>query len=104
MRKEKLVTRSFTYKWATVLGFNNETSDTEKKQFPVPTKLDDKKVLDYVRKVLLKDDDSTFVPVKLLDVEFKTELRGMNESTFLANSHIIPNRFNANEITEESEN
>lgn len=93
MRKEKVYTRSFTTKMAEVLGFNPETSETETKVFPVSKSIDDAKILDFIRKNLV--DEDTFVPVKLLSVDVKTEIRGIKESVFYTNSFPMESRHNA---------
>ena len=93
MRKEPIFTRSFITKLATVLGFNPETAETETETFPVSKKIDDEKILEYIRKNIV--DEKTFVPVKLLSAELKTEIRGIKESVFYANSFPMESRHNA---------
>lgn len=98
MRKEKLITRSFEWAEVSILGFNTETSEAEVRNFTLNSKItENKKILDAVRKL---NNDENFVPAKVDDIFIKSELRGMAESVFIANSHVIPNRFNANEVTE----
>lgn len=95
MRKEKLVTRSIEWKEVEVLGFNIETSSAENRVFTVPAKIkDENKVKEYIAK---HNNDENFTPVKVLEITLKSELRGMPESTFIANSFPIENRHNANE-------
>lgn len=98
MRKEKLITRSFEWAEVSILGFNTETSEAEVRKFTLNSKItENKKILEAVRKL---NNDENFVPAKVDDIFIKSELRGMAESVFIANSHVIPNRFNANEVTE----
>ena len=95
MRKEKLITRSIEWTEVEMLGFNIETSAAENRVFTVPANIkDENKIKDYVAK---HNDDENFTPVKVLDIVHKSELRGMPESVFIANSHPIENRHNANE-------
>lgn len=96
MRKEKLVTRSFEWVEVKILGFNTETSEAEIRDFKLNSKITDgKKILDAVRKI---NNDENFIPAKVDDIFIKSDLRGMPESIFLANSHSIANRHNANEV------
>ena len=93
MRKEPIFTRSFTTKSAEVLGFNPVTSETETDTFNVPKKIDDDKIIDYLRNNIV--DEKVFVPVKLLSVDIKTEIRGIKESVFYTNSFPMESRHNA---------
>lgn len=95
MRKEKLVTRTIEWSEVSMLGFNIETSAAETRTFTVPAKIkDENKIKDFISK---HNDDENFTPVKILEIEKKTELRGMPESKFIANSVAIESRHNANE-------
>lgn len=96
MRKEKLVTRTFTIYDAEVLGFNTETSEKEIKHINFTKKFnDEKKMIDSIRKTEEKNN-SSFVPVKVLSIAEKSELRGMTESHFIDESEILPDRIQKN--------
>lgn len=95
MRKDKLVTRSIDWTEVSMLGFNIETSAAETRTFTVPAKIkDEAKMKDYIAK---HNDDENFTPVKVMEIITKSELRGMPESVFIANSTPIESRHNANE-------
>ena len=95
MRKEKLVTRSIEWTEVTMLGFNITTSAAENRVFTVPANIkDENKIKDFISK---QNNDENFTPVKILEIEKKSELRGMPESKFIANSVAIESRHNANE-------
>lgn len=96
MRKERLVTRTFTIYDAEVLGFDTETSEKEIKHFNFTKKFSDKKKLvDFIRKSEEKNN-SSFVPVKVISISTKNELRGMTETHFIEESKIIPDRAQKN--------
>jgi len=96
MRKDKLVTRTFTIFDAEVLGFDTETSEKEIKHFTYTKKFnDEKKLIDFVRKSEEKNN-SSFVPVKVLSISKKNELRGMTETHFIEESEILPERVQKN--------
>ena len=98
MRKEKVYTRSFTTKKAEVLGFNPAETETVTETFTVPSNLEDEKILEYLRKHVV--DEKVFVPVKLLSVDVKTEIRGIKESVFYTNSFPMESRHNASSTDE----
>lgn len=95
MRKDKLVTRSIEWCEVDVLGLNTEKCDTEVRHFVLPNKMtEEKKIISYLQKT---NDDENYTPVKVTDIVVKSELRGMSERDFIANSHRIESRHNANE-------
>ena len=94
MRKEKLVTRSIAWTEVEMLGFNITTSAAETRNFTVPANIkDETKIKEYITK---HNDDENFTPVKVVEINAKSELRGMPESVFIANSKPIESRHNAN--------
>ena len=97
MRKEKIITRTFTIYDIEILGFNTDTSEQQTKHFSMTRKFSDvKKLIEFIRKSEEKNN-SSFVPVKVLFVTQKNELRGMTESHFMEESTILPPRINTND-------
>ena len=86
MRKEKVITRTFTSLSVKVMGLDEKNNvAVEVQRIPV---MEEKKILAY----LLNNAAPDFTPCKVVSVDTIEELRGMTESTFLANSFPLPPR------------
>ena len=99
MRKERLVTRTFTTTTATVMCANVTTAGIEMKTVTLSRKYDDEKDEMKAVNALLKT--ATIIPVKVVSREIVEELYGMTEQEFLSIARKLPPRSSQNDSEEE---
>ena len=91
-----VVTRTITSTTATVMVINLETRNVENREITIPrTYADNEAILKYIEKHSLITDVKV---VSVVSSKVNTELRRMLESVFIANSEVVENGDESDEV------